>query len=1035
MKMIHPVIRSFGHSVIATRRGSALLIVLGLVSFMLVSAVAFSVYMRTTRLPSSYLLRTSSSRQLVKAGLMEALDVIERAVADNPHPGVGATVTQKGNLVENETLRNRNFWRDRVFIGTNEPCSTRQTVSTLTLEGLAYVPPPLINEVRYWSRRTPSAAWHTFGFNSGRYAFTAVDVSDYFDINRTMAAPENEYGQGGRTSAADGRVSLAYLFEDSGHSGWTVKPDKWDAFMDNFLDESAGSKVPLISLADYNLAVKDNLPAPDVLSPWCRFIENGTEFVQDNAAERHALSNLVFVTDSWYPEPAADKDIPDLATAADQPFRSLPLSNSSGYSNRGFDTVVQNANTKTFRYKGANYSWTDILAPPELAQLYDYLDADSIPISLALPTAERAPMVTGLYLHPAQAIVQVVPAGETYETPVAQDANGKYKYEVKTYTVKVVLDELNLMTGLVYPFKHKRPTAKSYKVQGFASVALVRETEQGNLRPAKTSWATKPEWSAGGDKDPILGIFGNAANRPSGFWIRSKPQTVVPPTTVTKERDALIPDQELDFGSAQVELISELPETANGVTGLRKDKCSVRVVQKMRQVMVAGVPTPTWNPEGDPIRELGMLPATADLGAAEADPAGDFSLVPTIQVWVRVTEVGAPANRAAVDLVPACADDDAVMSEMLTDASGSAKRPVLRFRDGSYASRKVVVKQGEVTGGGDIDVKPQAYVTGDPRFNYAPENFVAVDTLGGQVGETWFTEAKSKAAGRDGDIFMATSDAGYLQSRYELANLLRIVNFNASDDFGCLTGNRYDGQPAANYGDFAADNSMWRTYTFYPVDGFSNRTEFDRYPMASGRGGARICPYTPDTAVMMGALANTPFDWWAASTNGTDSAKQGMLSNPDTALRYTFSDHASDTGSRVSWAEMEDLAQDFISRFRGSTSVDGWKNLYDDMGWDVDDPNDEESFGDLCGASFDLVKFHSTDRKFLYGFWRDCFEVRQQLYLVFVRAEPMMMGGGIGGHMPPMLGARAVALVWRDPTPTAGTAPHRMRILFYRQFD
>ena len=43
---------------------------------------------------------------------------------------------------------------------------------------------------------------------------------------------------------------------------------------------------------------------------------------------------------------------------------------------------------------------------------------------------------------------------------------------------------------------------------------------------------------------------------------------------------------------------------------------------------------------------------------------------------------------------------------------------------------------------------------------------------------------------------MATSDAGYLQSRYELANLLRIVNFNTSDDFGCLTGNRYDGQPA-----------------------------------------------------------------------------------------------------------------------------------------------------------------------------------------------------------------------------------------------
>ena len=47
---------------IRARRGSALLIVLGMISFMVISAVAFSAYMRYSRLPSSFLRRSSSSR-------------------------------------------------------------------------------------------------------------------------------------------------------------------------------------------------------------------------------------------------------------------------------------------------------------------------------------------------------------------------------------------------------------------------------------------------------------------------------------------------------------------------------------------------------------------------------------------------------------------------------------------------------------------------------------------------------------------------------------------------------------------------------------------------------------------------------------------------------------------------------------------------------------------------------------------------------------------------------------------------------------
>ena len=73
----------------------------------------------------------------------------------------------------------------------------------------------------------------------------------------------------------------------------------------------------------------------------------------------------------------------------------------------------------------------------------------------------------------------------------------------------------------------------------------------------------------------------------------------------------------------------------------------------------------------------------------------------------------------------------------------------------------------------------------------------------------------------------------------------------------------------------------------------------------------------------------------------------------------------------------------------------------------------------------------------------------------------MMMGGGANKQTPPQLGARAVALVWRNPNKgskpyseessggggasgkgaassagsTPANAPHQTRVLFYRQFD
>ena len=153
------------------KKGSALLVVLGMVAFMVISAVAFSAYMRYSRLPSSYLLRTSSSRHLAKAALAEAIDMIDVSIGNNPHPGVG----EKGYAYPRKHGHSvcRNYWFNHCFIGTNRLVDAQDTVSTLTMEGLAYLPPALINEARYFSRRSAAAVWKTLGFDSGRFAFSA----------------------------------------------------------------------------------------------------------------------------------------------------------------------------------------------------------------------------------------------------------------------------------------------------------------------------------------------------------------------------------------------------------------------------------------------------------------------------------------------------------------------------------------------------------------------------------------------------------------------------------------------------------------------------------------------------------------------------------------------------------------------------------------------------------------------------------------------------------------------------------------------
>ena len=996
------------------RRGSALLVVLGMLAFMVVSAVAFSAYMRYSRLPSSYLRRASASRHLVKAALAQAIDVVDKSIGDDLFPGMGDAGEVYYDEGERQS-RGRNFWFERCFMGTNGCVSPAQTVSTLTLEGLAYLPPPLINEARYYSRRSLAAMWHPFAYDSGRFAFSAFDVSDCLDVNKMFA-------DFGRDSSDMGRISLSYALEDADHSGYQVQPSAWDSFMERFRDEEGRpdrSKVPLVSLADFNLAAnKSGL----LETPFCRAMKQGknVRFVDDEAGAYADLQRgLSIVTDSWFPQTNAANEAAtiDLSRGSDQPL--LGFGNDTADRNEAtFDRLAQQSNKFLNRY-------VNEISMPEVVQLYDYLDRDGIPTSLAFPTTERAPMVTGVSLEGA---LSTVLTPQEYDTPETSVGGTAVKYHIKKYTLKVSGD-LTAMAGAVFPFKYQRGAARSFRAQAFVSVVFAKDGAD-QMRFAADNWATRPNWSDGSDRTAALGIFAN--NKPSGFWIRSSPKSFSAPTKVLTEQEALLNDLDLSFGQINVEIASTLPANSQGLTGVPEENCTMRIIQKKERRMMNGVPT--WIDAGEPVTEFGALPALGNLSASENFTA-NAEYKPIVQLWVRITDPQVSGNANAVDLVPACAGDDASPSMLLAMAEGSARRCALRFTDASAAGAgSVLAFSGtELTGGGICEITPKAYLVDDPRFNYAPENFWAASDLAGDFKTEWYERQRS--AQRDGDIFMTTSDAGYMQSPYEIAHLLRITGLDGTSDWGCLAGSGYDGRAATSLGDTPADAAMWRTYTQYEVE--NRRDRISRLGILTGSKGFRMTPYSSSRDTMMAVFANTPLDWWAASTNDQQDAsgttKQSMMGSLAEAQRYTFSRHAG-AQAQVDWEDLRELAEKVRTTIRNSRS--SWEDTWDNLGWDGGE------LRELLGVDMG-VDLHSVDRKFLHGYWRECFANRQQLFLIFVRAEPMMMGGGALGQTPPQLGARAVALVWRDPNaprPTSASrnnvpTPHRTRILFYRQFD
>lgn len=1067
----------------ASRRGSALLIVLGMLSFMIVSAVGFAAYMRYARLPSSYLRRTSASRLLAKAAIAEAINAVDRAVYDNPHPGVGNLRLGSGTIYNERQYCN--FWVHRVLIGTNVCCAAfdPNTVSPLCLEALAYIPPPLVNEARYYSRVTPTAKWQTMGFDSGRYSFVALDVSDCFDINRMVANMP-------RSSASNGRISLAYLFEDEDHAGLSGGEKAWDSFMQSFrrfdilnMTTVVDGMYPLISLADFNLALKSNVG--EFYSPFRKYIgSSGGDFYVDatDRDKREIVRRMMFVTDGWFPK-TNNTVTCDLTDPRFQPFTKDALDRSNP---RLSDFLL-------FTDGGLNASeemkWTDRLSGLGCAALYDYLDPDHIPISLAIPTTERVPMICGFssflqdsefkitrkYTHEKEAGVPH-PNGSGKDAPAMpgqeRDVEQIVEYIIDGDAFTRAFQAAQMSALVCFPFSHKDEKDSDFKMDGRLSFFL-SEGDVG-LRAGNDAaglWLADRKINNTAALDRNNGVLNVPFVENSEISFKA--------AKIEKEADALKkPNLTFDAsaaGSVKNSFDTEVflrvkykwhqkaesdAASAGGALGgtlkwtpIWSDLVAGGKLKDCIEEAHCGWPAIKWNNKSCQGVDQDMM---ADGALKDFLKGGqDKELTLRAAVWLRVVD-----NNTVVDMVPACLADDKVHlgvndTEIETVGTGllGAPHPLMLFSTGVNFHFSINALDSFVDDAPQrpINVSPSAVIVADPRYNHAPEHWFTL-SAGELTAENWLQNNQTGTVDshnemRDRDIFMATSDAGYMQSKYEVAFLPALTDLVAGGDVaGWYEAPRQYNAIPGNFNDTCNKDNVWKTYNPYGED----MAAFKRLPWNSEGTGFKVNPYSDSTNVLMAAFANTPLDWKRASTNmasanvsqcaGTYVRNQNVS---DFNKKYAWNEY--DDDDVLAWDVLEGVAGDFIEyvnwgRWGGPGADQGhirtWEECWDELWLSCKAESPDQFMG--MSLADDGTKLWSADRKFLYGYWRDCFAAKQQLYLVFARAEPMMMGGGGAGRLPPQLSARAMALVWRNPVKSPGSdsfAPHQTRVLFYRQFE
>ena len=724
--------------------GSALLVVLGFLSFMVVSAVAFAIYMRTERVPSSALRRNTATRHLVKAAMAHAMFRVDDAIRNDPFPGLANT---NGNVFANfyhdSDNNSMDLWLGRVFMppdpdgliddsganiqGANEPgdankfsrrfAPVTETVSVLNLEALGYLPPPLVNDVRFLSRSSWAAKWQNFPYDAGRFAFCAVNVSDYLDINRTRL--------GMRSSPLDSCISLRgplmwvpegqippNIDNDIKALGELLGPDAIRQTYSN-PDKNKGSAAQAtteyVSMLDYNLAfgAAHSGGLGPIYPLFYRWINNGNEKyfyggTIGNSQGAMQAHRQPFVTDSFGAVSNNTYEI-DFAKLEGQPFSDIDMKG---------DVTVMDVLKATGSKCVKRMFDKGILDVADIFTFYDYLDHDDVPVSLAMPSVECVPMVTAVELVGQNLAKLKVTQGTPIQDPatIPEKFNGtqtkKTPYKLETSSFNTAGTAVRLLVA--FPFRHfSGRNIDDFKVQVamkvfVASGAVSVRPDNGlkDLRPKD-----KAEWE---QQSKAFTIDGNAPGDALAWSLYSDKVIVRIPDECKTQDDAVM---QIDVtrwnGSADV------PGDQNFFTLIEK--------QQYKDGSPSGSPEKGYEFNLRPFKDGQLLQGGERTGDVAAE-LGDAQFLTYAMLWIRI--VGPDGK--TYDLAPAVLADD-----MLNDKNNNSMDRItqiggesgcLLFRGDStmaYTYANIVNATPNLTGlqGEDRNWQPKALATVDPRYN------------------------------------------------------------------------------------------------------------------------------------------------------------------------------------------------------------------------------------------------------------------------------------------------------------------------------
>ncbi len=381
-------------------RGSALLIVLGFLSFMMISAVSFAVYMRIERQSSSNYRHSVSARHLLNAALYRAIDEIDSELRIEK---------LKDEHEANDRPRKFPRWPGRVktsAVANGE--ENARDARVLTLEALSFIPGILVNDVRRYAipsvddpgydANDPTENWRGAKWRRlsmpvsairgedetkvrsevGRYAYICVNVSDMLDVNLCKAAMRD---------SSTNRVSIGHLFQTQAQR---------EAFDEKFktTDRHYGN------LQDFYACMyqrrKDSMPSTISTpmddtpfgSAYHSFIREQDDEFFDEATRHILITDSVSMAQPTAGEPCnVLLNFPVGAALLGQPQATAVALDAEKFAP---------ALNKVFKNRlpsGADASGT-LMA----TALADYIDEDSIPKRLDMPTVEMVPMVSQVSL-------------------------------------------------------------------------------------------------------------------------------------------------------------------------------------------------------------------------------------------------------------------------------------------------------------------------------------------------------------------------------------------------------------------------------------------------------------------------------------------------------------------------------------------------------------------------------------------------------------------------------------------------------------